>query len=163
MKPGRRRCLAATAALAAGGRGIALAEGTAASITATLLDGKPFTSEALKGKVLVVNFWATWCGPCREEMPALDAWYRARREQGVEVLALSVDELADEARAREAAQPYSFPAAMMKTAKLSGFGRIWRMPVTAVFDRSGRLVKQDWFIQPKLDAATLDAVVKPLL
>jgi hypothetical protein len=54
------------------------------------------------------------------------------------VLALSVDELADEGKGREAARPYSFPVSMMKTAKLSGFGRIWRVPVSAVFDRDGR-------------------------
>ena len=133
------------------------------SIAATLLDGQAFSTDQLKGKVLLVNFWATWCGPCREEMPAIDAYYRAHRAQGLEVLALSTDELKDESKVREAAQPYSFPVAMLKNAKLTGFGRIWRMPVSAVIDREGRLVRQDWFVDPKLDAATLDPVIKPLL
>lgn len=144
-------------------RGVASAESAPASISATLLDGTPFATERLKGRVVFVNFWATWCAPCRAEMPEIEAWYRARRERGVEVLALSVDELAEEAKVREAARPFSFAVAMMKTARMSGFGRIWRMPVSAVFDREGRLVKQDWFIQPRLDAAALDAVVLPLL
>jgi thiol-disulfide isomerase/thioredoxin len=134
-----------------------------ASIVATLLDGSAFSTEAVKGRVLLVNFWATWCAPCRAEMPEIDAYYQAHRAAGLVVLALSVDELADETKVREAAKPFSFPVAMMKAAKLSGFGRIWRMPVSAVFDREGRLVKQDWFIQPKLDAVALDAVIKPLL
>ena len=159
----RRRFIAATACGTAGAHGAALADSSPPSIVATLLDGSAFSSERTKGKVLVVNFWATWCGPCREEMPALDAWYRARREQGVEILALSVDELVDESKVREAARPFSFAVAMMKASKLSGFGRIWRMPVSAVIDRQGRLVKQDWFVEPRLDEAALDAVVKPLL
>ena len=129
----------------------------------TLLDGRALATDRLLGKVLLVNFWATWCGPCRVEMPELESYYRLHHEQGLEVLALSTDELADEAKVREAAQPFSFPVAMLKASKLSGFGRIWRMPVSAVIDRDGRLVKQDWFIEPKLDAAALDSIVKPLL
>ncbi|HZE91606.1 MAG TPA: TlpA disulfide reductase family protein [Rhizobacter sp.] len=133
------------------------------SISATLLDGRAFSTDQVKGKVLLLNFWATWCGPCREEMPAIEAYYQAHRAHGLEVLALSTDELKDESKVRAAAQPFSFPVAMLKNTKLSGFGRIWRMPVSAVIDREGRLVKQDWFVDPKLDAAALDPVIKPLL
>ena len=157
----RRACLAAAAAGLMSPQ--ARAAGHAASISATLLDGTPFNSETLKGQVLLVNFWATWCGPCRTEMPALDSYFRQHREHGLSVLALSVDELSAEAQVREVSKPFSFAVAMMKAARLSGFGRIWRMPVCAVFDRQGRLVKQDWFIQPQLDAAALDAVIQPLL
>ena len=96
-------------------------------------------------------------------MPAIEAYYQAHRAHGLEVLALSTDELKDESKVRAAAQPFSFPVAMLKNTKLSGFGRIWRMPVSAVIDREGRLVKQDWFVDPKLDAAALDPVIKPLL
>ena len=136
---------------------------SAPSISTTLLDGRGFSTEQTHGKVLLVNFWATWCGPCREEMPAIEAYYQAHRAQGLEVLALSTDELKDENKVREAAQPFSFPVAMLKNSRLSGFGRIWRMPVSAVIDREGRLVRQDWFVAPKLDAATLAPVIQPLL
>jgi thiol-disulfide isomerase/thioredoxin len=158
-----RRSLLTLAAIGA----IALPAGaraaSAPSINTTLLDGRDFSTEQTKGKVLLVNFWATWCGPCREEMPAIEAYYQAHRAHGLEVLALSTDELKDETKVREAAQPFSFPVAMLKNTRLSGFGRIWRMPVSAVIDRQGRLVKQDWFVEPKLDAAMLDLVIKPLL
>ena len=133
------------------------------AISATLLDGRAFSDDQVAGKVLFINFWATWCGPCRAEMPEIEAYYRAHHERGLEVLALSTDELADEPKVREVAKAFSFPVAMLKAAKLTGFGRIWRMPVSAVIDRQGQLVKQDWFIQPKLDASALDAVIQPLL
>lgn len=161
--PSPKRRSVITAALAACGAPFATRADAPVSLTTTLLDGRPFSLERAKGRVLLINFWATWCGPCRAEMPEIDAYYKLHRERGLEVLALSTDELNDESKVREAAKPYTFPVAMLKTSQLSGFGRIWRMPVSAVVDREGRLVKQDWFIQPKLDAAALDAVIKPLL
>ncbi len=126
-------------------------------------NGKEMTRSNFGGKVLLLNFWATWCGPCRDEMPAIDAYYQAHRARGFEVLALSTDDLKNEDKVREAAKPFSFPVAMLKTSRLTGFGRIWRMPVSAVLDRGGGLVKQDWFVDPKLDAGTLDPVIEPLL
>jgi thiol-disulfide isomerase/thioredoxin len=149
--------------LSAAWASIAGAQPAPISIRATLLDGQAFSSDSVKGKVVLINFWATWCAPCRAEMPEIDAYYRHHQAQGLEVLALSMDELADAGKVRDVAKAYTFPVAMMKTAQLTGLGRIWRMPVSAVIDRQGRLVKQDWFIQPKLDAAALDTVIKPLL
>ncbi|WP_052162325.1 TlpA disulfide reductase family protein [Aquabacterium sp. NJ1] len=164
--PTRRQALAALTALAgsvAAGRAQAWGEPPAVSIKGPLLDGQAFASEALKGQVLLVNFWASWCPLCRAEMPEIEAYYRAHRAQGLTVLALSMDEPEDEAKVRELAKGWSFPVAMMQQIKLSGFDRIWRMPVSAVIDRQGKLVRQDWFVQTGLNAALLDAVIKPLL
>lgn len=158
-----RRTLLAWASIGLMGASECSMAASAPSISATLLDGRAFSLDQMAGKVLLVNFWATWCGPCREEMPEIEAYYRQHHDQGLEVLALSTDELADERKVRDAARPFTFAVAMLKASRISGFGRIWRMPVSAVIDRQGRLVKQDWFIEPKLDAAALDAVIKPLL
>ncbi len=53
------------------------------------LEGKPWTLKSLQGKVVLVNFWATWCPPCRKEMPDLDQLYKGFREQGLVILAIS--------------------------------------------------------------------------
>lgn len=162
-RPDRRRALVR---LAGGGllaSGAAPAAAGAASIETTLLDGRRFSTEDVRGKVLLVNFWATWCAPCRAEMPVLEAYYLSRREQGFELLALSVDELADEPRVREVARSFRFPVAMAKASRLSGFRPVWRMPVSSVLDREGRLVRDDWFMGAKVDAAALEAVIGPLL
>jgi thiol-disulfide isomerase/thioredoxin len=139
------------------------AAASATSIETTLLDGRRFSTEDVRGKVLLVNFWATWCAPCRAEMPVLEAYYLAHRAEGFELLALSVDELADELKVREVTRDFRFPVAMAKSSRLSGFKAIWRMPVSSVLDRDGRLVRDDWFMGSKVDAATLDAVIRPLL
>jgi cytochrome c biogenesis protein CcmG, thiol:disulfide interchange protein DsbE len=160
----RRQLLACAAtALACAPLGRAMADPGSISLKTRLLNGEAFGHDDFKGQVLLLNFWASWCAPCRAEMPEIEAVYRQYREKGLVVLALSMDEAAQEPEVREAARPYSFPVAMMSATQLSGLGRIWRMPVSAVVDRQGRIVRQDWFIQPKLDAATLEAVIKPLL
>lgn len=159
----RRQTLLALASLGASGLAHAWGDPPLPSIQATLLNGQRFQSDALKGQVILVNFWASWCPACRAEMPEIEACYRAHRAQGLQVLALSLDEPEDEPKAREAAKELSFPVAMMKNTTLNGFDRIWRMPVSAVIDRQGRLVRQDWFVQQGLNAALLDAVLKPLL
>ena len=159
----RRQALAALASLIAAGPACAWGDAPAVSIKGALLDGQPFASEALKGQVLLVNFWASWCAPCQAEMPEIEAYYRTHRAQGLAVLALSMDEPDDEPKVRAQAKGWSFPVAMTQQVKLSGFDRIWRMPVSAVIDRQGKLVRQDWFVQTGLNAALLDAVIKPLL
>ena len=63
----------------------------APALTVSLADGSDFDLDAMRGKVVLVAFWATWCGPCLEEMPALEKYYREHKADGFEVIALSVD------------------------------------------------------------------------
>src|SRR3974390_1602541 len=98
-KPSIRRlgaCAAGLAALLVCGLAVAATEGKPApSIRAKLLDGTSFDLAEKPGQVVVVHMWATWCVPCREEMPVLDAYYRQHREQGFVLIALSMDEAKD--------------------------------------------------------------------
>ena len=140
-------------------------EGQAAPpLSATLLDGSRFALADAGGKVLIVNFWATWCVPCRQEMPAMDAYYRQHRADGVEILAISMDRPEDLPKVVEAMRPFSFPVALVRDAEIKGYGRIWRMPTTFVIDRRGVLRRDGGAGDAVLiDAALLEKEVTPLL
>jgi len=131
--------------------------------TATLLDGTRFALTDAAGQVVLINFWATWCAPCREEMPALEAFYRLHRARGLVVLAISVDEPDALEAVRAALRGFSFPAALAAQAHYRGYGRIWRVPMTFVVDRQGRLREDLTAGTLQVDATFLEQRVGPLL
>lgn len=132
-------------------------------IEAQTLDGRHFTLAAQAGKVVIVNFWATWCPPCREEMPALEAYYDKHHNEGLELLAISVDAPDDLAKVKEVMKAYRFPAALIDNASLSGYGRIRQIPQTYLIDRQGILRRDGMKEKGKIDVATLEQAVTPLL
>ena len=141
-----------------------VAEGTPApALDGRLFDGSRFSLAENAGKVVVLNFWASWCAPCREEMPALDAYYRRHRSEGLEIIAISMDSPKDEAKAREIMRAFSFPAAFAREATIKGYGRISLLPMTFVIDRRGVLRKDGRYGDSPLDTAILEATVTPLL
>jgi thiol-disulfide isomerase/thioredoxin len=130
---------------------------------AMLLDGSRLSDADQHGDVIILNFWATWCVPCRAEMPALEAYYQMHRAEGLKVLAISMDEPGDEAKVRQVMAGFSFPAAMAHDANFKGYGRIWRIPLTFVIDRSGILRKDGWYGDAGIDLPMLEKTVTPLL
>jgi thiol-disulfide isomerase/thioredoxin len=142
----------------------ALQEGTPAPpVRAELLGGGTFDSAQERGKVIVLNFWATWCKPCREEMPALDAFYRAHRAEGLEVIAISIEGPEDLAKIKGVLKNFSFPAALAAGGDTAGYGKLSRVPVTFVIDRRGVLQFDGFKFTKPLDQAMLDKIVTPLL
>ena len=127
------------------------------------LGGDTFDLAAERGKVVIVNFWATWCPPCRKEMPALDAFYRQHHGQGLEMIGLSTDRPRDRSDVTKVMQSFNYPAAMLGDAQTNGFGDPAELPETFVVDRSG--VVRDWFTPdktPVTEKSLADAVL-PLL
>ncbi len=112
-----------------------------ADFTLTDLQGKNWTLKDLRGKVVLVNFWATWCPPCRKEMPDLDALYQKFQGQGLVVLAIS-DEDAGKVRPFVAERNISYPILLDPGRKVNGLFSVEGMPKSFVYDRDGKLVAQ---------------------
>jgi peroxiredoxin len=112
-----------------------------ADFTLTDLDGRTWTRSALGGQVVLVNFWATWCPPCRKEMPDLDALYREFKDRGLVVLALSNEPEAT-VRAYIAAHPVTYPILLDPGSRVSDVLKIDSIPKTFLYDRTGRMVAQ---------------------
>jgi peroxiredoxin len=109
--------------------------------TLTELGGKTWTLKELHGKVVVLNFWATWCPPCRKEMPDLEKLYQQFKDQGFVILAIS-DEDADKVRPFIAEQKVTYPILLDPGRKVNELFQIEGIPKTFVYDRNGKLVAQ---------------------
>jgi peroxiredoxin len=112
-----------------------------ADFTLTELGGKTWTLKEQRGKVVVLNFWATWCPPCRKEMPDLEKLYQQFKDQGLVILAIS-DEDAGKVRPFIAAQKVNYPILLDPGRKVNELFQIEGIPKTFVYDRNGKLVAQ---------------------
>lgn len=131
----------------------------APALVAPALDGGTFDLAALRGKVVIVNFWATWCGPCRAEMPLLNRFYLAHRAQGVVLVGVSVDDGHDRKQVVEIMRQFAYPAVLAAAAKVNGFGPPLAVPMTWIIDPGGvvraRLVSASGVTEQSLSEAVL--------
>ena len=129
-----------------------------ADFTVTDLEGRTISSADLRGKVVLVNFWATWCPPCRAEIPDLIKLQDKYRDKLV-VLGISEDEIpADEVKAFVAAQKMNYPVAMTKPELSKVFRGVSALPTTFVINREGKL-EQRHVGMLNADQAELEAQV----
>jgi thiol-disulfide isomerase/thioredoxin len=124
----------------------------------TTFDGRHISQADLAGKVVVLNFWATWCAPCRIELPMLDRYLRDHPSDDLKLFAVTTEGSAPNSVLRPLAKVLSFPLAT----NISGraYGPLGAIPTNYVIDRGGivRYAKADAFTEP-----SFDAVVQPLL
>jgi peroxiredoxin len=112
-----------------------------ANFTLQDLQGNSWTLKDLRGKVVLVNFWATWCPPCRKEMPDLEALGRRFKDQGLVILAIS-DEDAVKVNPFIAERQFTFPILLDPGRKVNKLFAIEGIPKTFIYDRDGRMVAQ---------------------
>jgi cytochrome c biogenesis protein CcmG/thiol:disulfide interchange protein DsbE len=124
-----------------------------------------FTNKQLRlsdhrGKLVLLNFWATWCPPCREEMPLFSRWQRELKGRGLQVIGVSMDDDAAMAKDFLAEYPVTYPVVMGDVKLAETFGGVLGLPLSYLIDAQGRVVAR---YQGEADLATMEAKIKDLL
>ncbi len=114
-----------------------------------LSDGRTMSLGDLRGKVALVNFWATWCKPCEEEMPAMEQLYLELAPEGFEMVAISVDEKREDVEAFQARMQISFPILLDPAQESSRAYQTMGYPESLLLDPEGRIIERyvgprDW-------------------
>jgi cytochrome c biogenesis protein CcmG, thiol:disulfide interchange protein DsbE len=129
----------------------------------TTLDGQTVDLSAYQGQVVLLNFWASWCPPCRAEMPAIQQVYQSYRDQGLVVLAINAS-YQDTPAARQSflgSFAYSFPILLDDGSTVNRLYAVYSLPTTFFIDRKGTI--RDLVVGGPLTAAGLSARVETLL
>ncbi len=113
--------------------------GLAPDFTLKTLEGQEITLSQLKGKVVLLDFWATWCGPCRESIPHLIQLYKTYRENGFEVIGMSLDKGdAEVVRNFARAMDIPYPIVMAPEDVVRNY-RVTAIPTTFLIDKEGKI------------------------
>ena len=137
----RIRFAAIAAALSVSLPALAGSSAAAPAPTFTLASraGQDVSLAQYKGQVVMLNFWASWCGPCRQEMPLLESIYKKYNKMGFTLLGVNVEPDSNAANEWLKATPVSFPILYDRDSKVSKLYDVAGMPSTVIIDRSGKL------------------------
>jgi cytochrome c biogenesis protein CcmG, thiol:disulfide interchange protein DsbE len=131
----------------------------APELVVTALDGQTFDLAKLKGKVVLVSYWATWCAPCRKDMPKLDGFYRRYHDRNLAMIGISVDRPGDLQKVRKVMASLAYPVAVLKDVTVDGFGEPEGVPITWIIDTEGKVRDRMIDVRDEL----LNGLVVPLL
>jgi len=132
----------------------------APDFTRTDLDGKSLNLRKYRGKVVLLNFWATWCGPCLIEIPTFTAWQNTYRTAGLQVVGISMDDDAAPVKRLYQKDRLNYPVAMGDAELGELFGGVLGLPLTYLIDPDGHIVGR---YQGEPDLKQLEARIKSLL
>jgi peroxiredoxin len=137
--PGGANANSTTGAPAATPAPAVVVGGPAPDFTLQDLGGNDVTLSSFRGQVVLINFWATWCEPCRVEMPALQRRYDALKDQGFVVLAVNLDEPITEVSAFANAYGLTFPVLLDPGEEVNSLYRVMGYPTTFIVDREATI------------------------
>ncbi|WP_343527185.1 TlpA disulfide reductase family protein [Sphingomonas sp.] len=123
----------------------------------TLIDGTHIRLSDLRGQVVVLNFWATWCGPCRAELPLLDQYYRVQGKHGLKVFAVATEDSLPLHQLKPLFAALAIPSARRIRGPYDTLGAV---PTNYIIDRAGRL---RYAKAAAFDLQDLNALLVPLL
>lgn len=133
---------------------------TAPDVSITDLDGNPVSLADYEGQVILYNAWATWCPPCKEEMPVLQAYYEAHKDQGFVIIAIEDGQPVEEVRAFVQSYGLTFPVWPDIEWKATNAFKIDGLPTSYVIDRNG-IARLTW--TGAVTRATLEKYVTPII
>lgn len=102
--------------------------------------GQPVDSAKLRGKVVLVDFWAMWCPPCDEEIPQFTEWQNTYRAQGLQIIGISMDDSARPVKAYAEKRKIPYPIAMADEKTIAAFGGVLGLPANVIIGRDGTLI-----------------------
>jgi cytochrome c biogenesis protein CcmG, thiol:disulfide interchange protein DsbE len=114
----------------------------ASQFSVRAIDGRSINLADYKGKVILINFWATWCTPCQTEMPRFVAFQRELGPKGLQVIGISMDDDVAPVRAFTAKLKPNYPIAMGTTKLAESYGGVLGLPITLLIDRQGNIAKR---------------------
>jgi thiol-disulfide isomerase/thioredoxin len=152
-------CLAATAAAAEADLKPWKGQGTP-RLAGTDIQGKPFDLRQHRGRVVVLNFWATWCEPCRDELPSLERLQKARGGKAFEVVSVNFGEMPERIRTFLEREFVELPVVLDRDKSTAGRWKVGGLPMTFIVDARGRVRYQAYGERKWDDAQTLAIVDK---
>jgi peroxiredoxin len=123
------------------------------------LSGKSVSLKDFKGKVVILDFWATWCPPCRMEIPGFIDLQKSYGAKGLQVVGVALDQ-PDRVKSFVAANGINYPVVLGNNQIVSSYGGITGIPTTFLIDKEGRIVEKFEGMRPK---ETFETAIKKLL